>query len=347
MRIRRSISRFSHIRKHAVRTAAPYSSCRMKPLQIESIPPAIWRFVDDRPGHCSQSAGLCQAIQSLRAHRVFDVSAPAARTILFGSRQSRNPAKARELPHPALIIGAGHRTHLPMLAARLAAGGRVIVLMRPSLPMSWFDCCILPQHDLPRRKRPHVIMSRGALNGIVPVARTVEQSHGRGLILVGGPSRHYDWSDSALVAMIRRILHRQRLDWIVSDSRRTPEETSRHIESLALSCGARFLAYTKTRTQRGWVAGMLAQVDAVWVTEDSVSSVCEALSAGVATGLLPVPNRGRKRALRLRHLIDGLLKDGLLCSFHAWEDRGGLPPPPQPLQEALRCARILRDWGWV
>ena len=73
------------------------------------------------------------------------------------------------LPTPDLLLGAGHHTHLSLLAARRIRGGKVVVLMRPSLPPGLFDLCLIPEHDAPPA-RPNVLATRGALNRIQPAA---------------------------------------------------------------------------------------------------------------------------------------------------------------------------------
>lgn len=305
--------------------------------------PVVWRFTDERPGHLCQSQGLCQAIQALRPHQCIDVPAAALTAAAGAWLRKRLPAALRPLPRPDLLIGAGHRTHLPLLAARRAAGGRIIVLMRPSLPLSWFDCCILPEHDLRGNRPPaHVIPSRGALNSLMAAT---DHDPGQGLILIGGPSRHYAWDEAGLFAMLEDILRRQpRLRWQISDSRRTPTSTSRRLRTLAGAGPARFFSHHETRP--GWVPQTLGQVGSTWVTEDSMSTLYEALSSGTATGLLPVPSRARRN--KLRRCIRRLLEDDMLRDFDAWSRSGVLcPPAPGPLQEASRCAGILRQWGWI
>lgn len=308
--------------------------------------PVVWRFTDNRPGHLSQSLGLCQAIQALRAHQCIDVPAAAFAAAAGSWLCKRLPGALRALPRPDLLIGAGRRTHLPLLAARRAAGGRIIVLMRPGLPLSWFDCCILPEHDLRGNEHPRrVIASRGALNSL---AAAEDHDPGQGLILVGGPSRHYAWDETGLLAMLEQILRGQpgqpRVRWQISDSRRTPASTSRRLRALAGTGPARFFSHRETRT--GWVPRNLGQAGSTWVTEDSMSTLCEALSSGTATGLLPVPSRARRN--KLRRCIRQLLEDDMLRDFDAWSRRGALRPPAAgPLQEAGRCAGILRQRGWI
>ena len=87
--------------------------------------------------------------------------------------------------------------------------------MRPSLPLDWFDYCLAPAHDDPS-VRDNVIVTAGALN---PMQAGQEHDPDRGLILVGGPSRHYRMEAQALLARIRQVLARPSpRNWTLSNS---------------------------------------------------------------------------------------------------------------------------------
>jgi mitochondrial fission protein ELM1 len=85
-----------------------------------------------------------------------------------------------------------------------------------------------------------------------------------------------------------------------------------------------------------WLVQKLATTATVWVTEDSVNMLYEALTAGAATGLLSMPRR-KERASK-RNLGGGLLAEGLVTSFDDWYNGRQLTPPAVPLDEAGRCA---------
>ena len=106
----------------------------------------VWRFSDGRRGHDNQSLGLIEALSTLLSLEVHTVEIAACSIGVIDFFRRRFPA-ADNLPAPQLIIGAGHATHWPMLAARRERGGRIVVLMKPSLPRAWFDLCIIPKHD--------------------------------------------------------------------------------------------------------------------------------------------------------------------------------------------------------
>ena len=181
----------------------------------------LWLITDNKPGHRSQLQGLAQALAARTAVETHWIDAPAGRSALWQWLAGRF-APGAALPDPDFILVAGHRTHLAGLAARRARGGKLIALMRPSLPLGWFDLCVIPQHDKPPA-RANVIATRGVLNTARPSA---EREAGKGLFLIGGPSKHHGWDRPALLAQIDAILTATpAMRWTLTTSRRTPADT--------------------------------------------------------------------------------------------------------------------------
>ena len=89
-----------------------------------------------------------------------------------------------------------------------------------------------------------------------------------------------------------------------------------------------------------WLPYRLAEAPRVWATEDSLSMVYEALSAGAAVGLLTVPRRGSDRVTRE---MTQLIADGVLTSYEDWRQRQALTGSGQPLNEAARCAQWISE----
>jgi len=315
---------------------------------VPQAPVVVWRFVDGKRGHEGQSEGLVRALAerlALTAHELAPhefaphefARTPLGRSAsgLLELAQARFPP-AEGLPDPALLIGAGHATHLPMLAARRARGGRAVALMKPSLPLGWFDLCVVPEHD--RVRGPNVLVTRGALTRMRPSTR---HDPGRGLVLVGGPSAHHGWSDRHLIEQVEAVIDAEpAVEWTLAASRRTPAPTFAELARLA---GPHVRAVPFHAVDTDWLPDELARAGRVWVTEDSVSMVFESLTAGAATGLLEVPARRVGRVARgLRALAD----EGLVTPFAAWREGRPLTPPATPFDEAARVARAIVE-RWV
>lgn len=291
-------------------------------------PLVIWRLVDGKPGHMQQTLGLVRALARHRPCEVVDIDVRTARPGLLDLLRGRF-ASAAGRPAPALIVGAGHGTHLPLLAARRATGAPAVALMRPSLPPACFDLVIAPQHD-GLREGPRVITTRGVLNPMQAGAKRP----GSLLFLIGGPSRHVDWDDEAVLQQLAAVVATlpPQGDWCLTDSRRTPAALR---AALHERFGSRFQPFAECPP--GWLAERLAGTETVWVSEDSVSMVYEALTAGCRVGLLQLPG-GHDR--RVRRGMAQLVAEGRVVTFTAWRQQGALPPAA-PFNEAERVAPLV------
>ena len=292
---------------------------------------SIWLFTDGKRGHENQSLGLADALVRLTECRIETVPVTQGWPYAFNWLAGRFPA-GQKLPKPDLILGAGHATHWPMLAARRAFGGKIAVLMKPSLPLSWFDWVIAPEHDslTPSIGRLPTI---GALNRIQPSA---EKTGHAGLILIGGPSSEYGWSETALLKQIHLIaLRHSDIHWQLTTSRRTPASFINNLARLKL---LNLEALAHDAVPSDWLPAKLANASQVWVTPDSASMVYEALSSGASVGCFELPFAKPGRVARG---LDKLLEDKRLTNFSDWQATGTLLNNHTPLNEAQRCAKEL------
>jgi mitochondrial fission protein ELM1 len=294
-----------------------------------SEPLVIWRLTDGKPGHMQQTLGLVQAMAARSACNVIDIDLTHERVGLLDLVLGRFPqGLARH--RPDFIIGAGHGTHTALLAARRAAGGRAVALMKPSLPLSLFDMVIAPAHD-GLAAGPRVINTIGVLNPMHPAEKKPDSL----LLLFGGPSKHVVWDDAAVLQQVEAVLAAMKpgTNWRLTDSRRTPE-TLRSV--LRERFGERFQAFADCPP--GWLAERLAVTDTVWVTSDSVSMVYEALTAGCRVGLLELPEAaGESRVMRG---MQALVEAQRVTAFAQWSLNREMVPAAQ-LDEAGRVADLL------
>jgi uncharacterized protein len=291
----------------------------------------IWRFSDGKPGHDTQSRGLVQALSRRLPVRVCELAVtPGARALGWWLTHRYPPGE--RLPPPALLVGAGHATHLPMLAARRRHAARSVVLMKPTLPCACFDLCLVPRHDNVA-PADNVLLTQGALN---TVRRSDCHDADAGLIIIGGPSRHVRWDDDSIIRQLEDLQRRRpKARWWLTTSRRTPAALAARLRRQLpqLQC----LPFAETAPE--WLPARLAEAGEIWVTCDSVSMIYEALTSGARVGLLEVTGKGRGR---IGASIDRLIDEGWLTAPGRTEMAAG---PPQPLDEAARCADwIVRQW---
>lgn len=295
------------------------------------LPRVVWIVSDGKPGHLNQSLGLAEALARATPTAVHTLPAlPAWRAglALLLKRFPGNP-----LPAPDLIVGAGHATHLTLLAARRARGGRTVVLMKPSLPRRCFDLCVLPRHDGVTADA-QTLVTEGAINRVRPASAP---DPNRGLLLIGGTSPHFEWDSDAIQLQIKSILARTPgTRWTLTTSRRTPAD---FLDALPASPNLSVVPHTATSPD--WLPAQLAQCGTAWVTPDSASMVFEALTAGAAVGVFDLPVNPKSRVGRA---IAQLADAQRITRFVAWCAHGTLHPNPHPLAEADRCAEWILEW---
>lgn len=296
----------------------------------------VYRFRDARPGHEKQTLGLLQGLAALTPVRVHEFRLYATPDGPLDRAELRRALDLGRTDPPQLILGAGHGLHLPMLWLRLRRGGRIVVLMKPSLPARLFDLVLVPEHDL-ARAAANVLRTQGMLCP-VPPADAVAPARDLGLVLVGGRNRYFAWRNDRVARQVDAVVRAMpELEWVITDSRRTPDGFGAALE---LPAGARFVPWESTESD--WLQHRLAQARCVWVTADSASMLYEALSAGAQVGVLELPSlrpnsklhRGIERLEEISSIV--------LSTTTARLD---LAPRVHPMRESQRCAEaLLQRW---
>ena len=303
----------------------------------------VWHFSDGKAGHVNQVRGLLAALAKLapiETHVIEVGTGFRARLGALWQWLRGSFPQGKSLPPPSLLVGAGSSTHLPLMAAKRAHGGRAIVLMKPNYPPRWFDLCIIPEHDGVGAAAANVIETRGVLN---PIERSAMQRSDRGLILLGGPSKHHGWDDERIAQQVAAIIERDAsVQWTLTTSRRTPASTLPRLRAIS---AANLTITPVDQTEKGWVAGQLKECSQAWVTEDSVSMVYESLTSGAAVGLIDVPRKGTAHGEAARVLVgvQKLIAEGWVTPFEAWRKTGVMKRNDRALDEAARCAAIVRE----
>lgn len=288
----------------------------------------LWLIGDGKPGHENQSLGLAEAMQRRVPCEIHRISIAGKGG--FFSRIRAALAAGAKLPKPDFIIAAGHATHPSLFCLARKYRAKSIVLMRPSLPLGCFDLCIAPSHDFPQKpQRKNLILTRGAINRV----HASELPKTGRLILIGGPSKTHGWDSAAMFDMLARVTATG--DWQLTDSRRTPEGFFEHIKKQLPNIEI----FSCKETASDWLPDKLSRAKEVWVSEDSVSMIYEALSSGARVGLLPVPRLNHDS--RVLRGIDEVIADGYLTPFSDWQKVGQLATALEILNEAERCAEII------
>ena len=304
----------------------------------------IYIISDGKKGHLSQTRGLANALieqaterNPERKHECFEVDI----TGLSWFKKLFYKGKELTHPRPDLILCAGHGTHQAALSLARHQRCLCMVCMRPSLPASMFDLCITPRHDLPDgfEANGQVFPTNGAINGIRPTPG-VEKT--QTLILIGGPSKSYNWDAELVLNQLSSIARLTTTPIVLTTSRRTPAD---FVHDVTTAC-PNIRVIPVDETGPNWVPENLAKAKEVWVTQDSVSMVYEALSSGAPVGIIEMPAKEgphKPDASRIARGLNMLIADGSVCRFTEWAKTHKIPHTGVVMNEAARAASYILE----
>jgi Predicted nucleoside-diphosphate-sugar epimerase len=285
---------------------------------------------DGKAGHRSQALGLFQAMQRQQANATFEEVSIHDLPIFSLINAFFSSKKSLFKQVPDFIFGVGSHTHFRVwLLGKIFKKAKTIILMKPNLPIAWFDYAVIPEHDgIPANSR--VIVTRGALN---PIRNENRHQKARILIALGGSSKRHQWNQEKVLLSVQQIVeHNPNSEIILTTSRRTP---AKFIDILRQQSFAQYLQICPVeQTPQGWIFEEMQKAEAVWVTEDSVSMIYEALTAGCRVGVIAMD---RLKQDRITNSVDVLLEKKFIANVYDIN----LLPEGQLLQEADRVVHQL------
>mgnify|MGYP000588344663 CR=1 FL=1 len=261
---------------------------------------------DGKAGHRSQAVGLYKAIQrnsrqSVSFQEISIAQLPIV-SLCAGMLAHRIDAVSQT---PDYIIGVGSHTQLRvLLLGKVFPQAKTVILMKPNFPFSWFDHVIIPEHD-GVAELGNVILSKGALNPIIN-----EQRHhpNRILIALGGSSKRHQWDNEKVLHAVQQIAEQNpQAEIILTTSRRTPAEFLDLLNEQPFA--GQLQIFPVEQTPQGWIFEEMQQAEAVWVTEDSVSMIYEALTAGCRVGVIQIERLKQDRIVKS---VDALLEKNIV-----------------------------------
>jgi len=302
----------------------------------------IVAFMDGRPGHEKQTLGIIFALQHICDVELLKV--PVKKQGLWKTVCDYialilpfTPECPYATDDADLLIGTGSSTHLPMLRCKKRSGVPAVICMSPHLLLrSCFDLCFVPEHD-GLRENEVVKLTLGAPNIAVNKGGHREDC---GLIAIGGKDeKSHFWDSPAILDMVRNVLKNAgEISWNITSSPRTPLETAEGLRLLARQHeNAVFYAFADT--EKGWIEEQYAQSRYAWVSADSISMICEALSSGCKVGILPM--RWKKKTGKFQRNEAALKAKNLVLSYEDWLAGIDAWPELQYINEAQRCAELV------
>lgn len=199
-----------------------------------------------------------------------------------------------------LFISAGSNAAPFCLALAKATDNKSAVVMTPSVfGTKPFDYAIVPEHDKHNPKDPKILTTLGAPNHIhEEFTKKAAECFFAGrtfspkvvAVLVGGNDANYQITEKWAQEVLGDLKRFPDITLLITTSRRTDEYVERAVEDMFTSYPSTgYLLILNKNPKVSAVTSILGAATHVLVTEDSVSMVSEAVTAGFKVGLLRVP----------------------------------------------------------
>lgn len=266
--------------------------------------PPVWVLADDRPGNAAQCLGVAEALGLPFAVKDVRYTAAAGLPNLLRGRSllgiTADARAALVPPWPRVVIGAGRRTAPIGRWLKRRSNCVLVQLMDPGPPgRGDFDLIAVANHDLRAPDTPNMLRFTGAPHRVTPARlaaaarewrpRLAHLPQPRIALIVGGGSKRRGFTAvhaPLLADQVSTMIDRAGASLMVTTSRRT----GRAAEDALLT------RLPEPKTVFRWgdsganpYLGFLALADAIVVTGDSVSMLCEACGGTAPVYLFSPP----------------------------------------------------------
>ena len=270
----------------------------------------IWRLLDGKTGHEKQSLALVKNLKNQANCKIFniniqDLENPFLALIL--KKYNLNKGLIR----PDIAIGAGHKTHFHLLAIKRYFSAKIVVIMKPSLPLYLFDLCVIPKHD-DVKSGTNVFITNTPL---VNFNLNMKKKENMALFLIGGPSRHFHWDSRIVLEQIKNISKKFKFKkLLITTSRRTPLEFIDEFKRLKIK---NIQLYEHTKIINNWLDKNIIKVKNIWVTNDSYSMLIEAIASGAYTDILELKIKKKSKLSKEINLVKKKIRNKITIQNEA------------------------------
>ena len=231
---------------------------------------------------------------------------------------------------PSILIGAGHDVYSKILQAKKYLKKYTskdifsIAVLRPSYKLNSFDLIVAPEHDFRKRRLPkNVILFQGSLASTShdPV------NENKGIIAIGGPSKHYNFDQEILMNQLHYILSvHPKHEFKIFNSRRTPDALNLKLKNeIDNYPNVQFIHLDSSESDT--FQDSLNKSSLKFVTPDSSNLVFEALSAKGQTFLIQIEKSTYTRifgAKKIRESMNELVNTKRVGVVSILNKKGGI-----------------------
>ena len=270
----------------------------------------IWRLLDGKTGHEKQSLALVKNLKNQSNCKIYNINIQDLQNpflALILKKYNLNKGLIR----PDIAIGAGHKTHFHLLAIKRYFGAKIVVIMKPSLPLKLFDLCVIPKHD-DIKSGSNVFITNTPL---VNFNLNMKKKENMALFLIGGPSRHFHWDSKIVLEQIKNISKKFKFKkLLITTSRRTPLDFIDKFNRLKIK---NIQLYEHTKITNNWLDKNIIKVKNIWVTNDSYSMLIEAVASGAYTDILELKIKKKSKLSKEINLVKKKIRNKITIQNEA------------------------------
>ena len=256
----------------------------------------VYWFQDSKIGHLNQVQALLDELSKENELAITKIQCPK-RSILNWLKSFLPSAPiANQKDGVTLLIGAGHSTYPQILKTqqtlKKTANLLSVAILKPSFNANAFDLVCAPEHDYPSTRKPNNVH---AFKGSLATTSLIEPTPNKGIIGLGGSSKHYDFDSELVGKQIEYVLTTHpHHHFNIYNSRRTPSSLNQAIKDMSQEF-QNFTFIDMESPEAKSFQENLQTSELKFVTPDSSNLVFEALSCKGKTYVMQIERLVRSK----------------------------------------------------
>ena len=271
----------------------------------------VYWFQDSKIGHLNQVQALLDELSQENELTITKIQCPE-RSILNWLKSFLPSAPIENQKDGlTLLIGAGHSTYPQILKTQQTLKKTEnllsVAILKPSFNANAFDLICAPEHDYPSTKQPNNVH---IFKGSLATTSLAAPAPNKGIIGLGGLSKHYDFDSELVSKQIEYVLTTHpHHHFHIYNSRRTPFLLSQAIKDMSKE----FQNFTFVDMESAEAKSFqedLQTSELKFVTPDSSNLVFEALSCKGKTYVMQIERLVRSKisgSSKIRNTINALV----------------------------------------
>ena len=271
----------------------------------------VYWFQDSKIGHLNQVQALLDELSKENELVITKIHCPERSVFNWLKSFLSSDSIQSQQDDLTLLVGAGHSTYPQILKTKKAltqtSNLLSVAILKPSFNTNDFDLICAPEHDYPSTKKSNnVYLFKGSLAS----TSLIEPTPNKGIIGLGGSSKHYDFDSELVGKQIEYVLTTHpHHHFHIYNSRRTPSALSQAIKDMT----EEFQNFTFIDFESPEAKSFqedLQTSELKFVTPDSSNLVFEALSCKGKTYVMQIERLVRSKksgSTKIRNAINALV----------------------------------------